>query len=392
VSLRLLVIVETFGDARGTDVFCNALAEALRRRHHVTTIAASASGPDVEETDGVIRLGPSVLADSDALGVALASRVAVDGFDLVYNLSGLSFGNTVALTLLATHPALPLVNHFQALLGSYAGEEGWGAATVDFNQEGQRDIAEQAALNIFLSQSEYRDALEAGFDLSRGVASVIPAGVRAEDVATVEARDWLPPSRRRAGARPTVFLAAGRFNDYVKGGDLVYRAFTYLHRRNPDVFLVAVSNSRRFASLLQELPPDAYTIVDWLPRPEFLATVAGVDVVVVPSRYESFGLIAVEAMMLGKPVIANNVGGLNEIVHHGRTGVLNDLREGSFGLYRALQLFAADPALAGEMGRAAQRYATREFDLERICDLVDRNLAATIVRSRSLASRVPWAR
>ena len=384
MSLRLLVITDTLdaGSEKGSDVFCTALTHALRARHDVTVITSGAPDTGVLEVDGVIRLAPEVIADAAALEQALARHVAPEQFDFIYNLSGLGFGNTIGFTLLGGPRKIPLVNHFQTLLGSYALHEGYDHTTVDFNQEGQREIAKEAALNIFLSQSEYRDALLAGFDMSQSLASVIPAGVDRADIEGVVPSEAVPAN---GGKRPTVFLTAGRFSDYIKGGDLVYRAFTYLHRRVPDVFLVVVSNSPRFADQLRELPATAYKIVDWLPRAEFLSMIAAADVVVLPSRYESFGLTAVKSMMLGKPVIANSVGGLQDIVHHGQTGLLNEARDGSFGLYRALRLFADRPGLAAEMGEAARTYAMREFNLERVCDLVDKNLAAAQVRFRSQA-------
>jgi len=389
-----MVITDTFRTtgARGSDVFCTALTESLQRRHAVTVItSADSSCPDVAESEGVIRLGPSALADPDELQRVLLHPLAAADFDLIYNLGGMIFGNTIVSTILETNSRLPLANHFQTMLGSYAGEEGYGKATVDFNQEGQKESAERAVLNIFLSQSEYRDALLAGFDISHGMASVIPAGVNTVDFRAVDTQDWLPPTRLKDASRPTVFLTAGRFSDYIKGGDMIYRAFLHLYKRNPNVFLLVVSNSRRFADLLQELPEDAYRIIDWLPRPQFLATIAGADVVVVPSRYESFGLTAVEAMVLQKPVIASNVGGLQEIVYHGETGILTDIRDGSFGLYRALTLLADNPSLRQEMGKNAAKHARREFDLDRVSDLVEKSLAAAVVRHRSLARGLAFA-
>jgi glycogen synthase len=282
------------------------------------------------------------------------------------------------------------VNHFQAMLGSYAAEEGRADQTIAQNRESQKGVAEQAILNIFLSQSEFRDTMAAGFDISRCPASVVPAGVRSADLRQVVADDRLMPERLEDGTRKIVFVTAGRFSDYIKGGDLIYRAFTYLHRSNPNVYLLVISNSRRFSSILRDLPDGAYKIVDWLPRPQFLATLAAADVVAVPSRYESFGLVAVEAMMLGKPVIANNVGGLQEIIHHGRTGILNDLREGSYGLYRAMKLFADNDRFRTEVGEAARRYAEREFDLDRVADLVQKSLDAALMRNRSLAAACPY--
>ena len=248
MSLRLLVITDTLdaGSEKGSDVFCTALTHALRARHDVTVITSGAPDTGVLEVDGVIRLAPEVIADAAALEQALARHVAPEQFDFIYNLSGLGFGNTIGFTLLGGPRRIPLVNHFQTLLGSYALHEGYDHTTVDFNQEGQREIAKEAALNIFLSQSEYRDALLAGFDMSQSLASVIPAGVDRADVEGVVPSEVVPAN---GGKRPTVFLTAGRFSDYIKGGDLVYRAFTYLHRQVPDVFLVVVSNSPRFADL-----------------------------------------------------------------------------------------------------------------------------------------------
>ena len=391
--MKLLIITDRLegNSTKGSEVFCSQLTQRLRHGNQVTVITSSDSGAEVENGDGVIGIGSGLVFDPETLQQRLANRVSVSDFDLVYNLGGMLFGNTVAATLIASNGPLPLVNHFQAMLGSYASQEGYSDQTVESNRESQKQIAQQGILNIFLSQSEFKDAMVAGFDISRSEVSVIPAGVRSKDLRSVVAGDDLLPVRGEDGKRPTVYLAAGRFDDYIKGGDLIYRAFTYLYERTPNVFLLVISNSRRFSNVLRDLPENAYRIVDWMPRPEFLAAMAAVDVVALPSRYESFGLIAVEAMMLEKPVVANNVGGLQEIVHHGKTGMLNDLREGSFGLYRALRVFADDARLRAELGKAGRRYAEREFDLDRVGDLVQKSLDATLMRHRSLASSFPYS-
>ncbi len=218
----------------------------------------------------------------------------------------------------------------------------------------------------------------------------MPAGVDYSEIEDVPRE--VAPIERTEGKKRTVFLTSGRFSDFIKGGDLIYRAFSYLYRSNPDVFLLVVSNSARFQELLKDLPQDSYRTIDWLPRGEFLKTLASADVVVLPSRYESFGLIAVEAMMLHKPVIANNVGGLQEIVHHGATGILNELRDGSFGLYKAMKVFADQPDVCRAMGRAAHKHAVREFELGRVSELTSKSFDAALVRHRSLAAGSPFTR
>jgi glycosyltransferase involved in cell wall biosynthesis len=62
----------------------------------------------------------------------------------------------------------------------------------------------------------------------------------------------------------------------------------------------------------------------YLEHPEEL--VQNLDLVLVPSEYEPFGLVAIEAMALKKPVIANNVDGLKEIIENNVNGFLLDIK------------------------------------------------------------------
>jgi D-inositol-3-phosphate glycosyltransferase len=80
------------------------------------------------------------------------------------------------------------------------------------------------------------------------------------------------------------------------------------------------------------------------------------DVVLVPSRSESFGLVALEAAACGTPVVANAVGGLLTIVEHGRTGFLVADRQPDVFARHIAQILD-DPALAARMSSAAAERA-----------------------------------
>jgi len=71
-----------------------------------------------------------------------------------------------------------------------------------------------------------------------------------------------------------------------------------------------------------------------------------------PSRTESFGLVALEAAACGTPVVAANVGGLRSLIDDGHTGFLVDGRTGHDFAAPVERLFA-DPGLAGEIGVSA---------------------------------------
>jgi len=96
------------------------------------------------------------------------------------------------------------------------------------------------------------------------------------------------------------------------------------------------------------------------PQPHHLLSTyyRAADVVVVPSRSESFGLVALEAAACGIPVVASSVGGLRTLVDDGRTGFLVESRDPEEFAARLDQLFA-DPQLAAEMGAAAAEGAAR---------------------------------
>jgi glycosyltransferase involved in cell wall biosynthesis len=106
----------------------------------------------------------------------------------------------------------------------------------------------------------------------------------------------------------------------------------------------------------------AGSTVEWLgPRDDIPALLAGADALVVPSRWEGFGLAALEGMAAGVTVIASRVDGLAELV--GDAGVLVPPGDAP-ALRAALQQVSADPALRARCASAGPARAT-EFSLER---------------------------
>lgn len=105
------------------------------------------------------------------------------------------------------------------------------------------------------------------------------------------------------------------------------------------------------------------------------------DVVVVPSWYESFGLVLLEAMRLGKPVVACSAGGMVEIVVDGETGILvppNDPGR----LAAALARLCSDASLRRSMGAAAAARFERLYRLDHCVNRTEEFYADVIESSR----------
>jgi alpha-maltose-1-phosphate synthase len=117
-----------------------------------------------------------------------------------------------------------------------------------------------------------------------------------------------------------------------------------------------------------------FWIPEMLPRPDVVQILSHATVFVCPSIYEPFGLVNVEAMACGTPVVASAVGGIPEIVVEGETGHLVRFEPGDdpFGspadparfaadLAEHINALLADPDRAAGMGRAARARVEAEF-------------------------------
>jgi glycosyltransferase involved in cell wall biosynthesis len=152
-----------------------------------------------------------------------------------------------------------------------------------------------------------------------------------------------------------------------KGFDLAIEAFAKLRAVVPAVQLTIVGDGpekevllgqvrnlglSEFVSFAGEVGPD-----------EVREYIRGSNVVVVPSReHESFGLVAVEAALMERPVVASRLGGLAEIVVDGKTGFLVE-QEDAAEIARRLEQILTQPQLATKFGTAARERALKKFSI-----------------------------
>ena len=158
-----------------------------------------------------------------------------------------------------------------------------------------------------------------------------------------------------------ILLFVGRI-EALKGLDLLVHTAAHLDAR--DLRVIVVGNEADGSGDLAHLKQMAndLEIADSI---EFVGRVnqdrlpwyySAADVCVVPSYYESFGLVALESMACGTPVVASRVGGLPTIIDHGKTGYLKSWRCPE-AFASSLEMILVNGSLQDSMGRAARESA-----------------------------------
>lgn len=196
-----------------------------------------------------------------------------------------------------------------------------------------------------------------------------------------------PPPTRPAPLQfdPPVLLCAGRI-EHEKGFDVALEAFAEVLRSDARArLMIAGDGSLRaeLEGLARRLGlADSVEFLGWVSPTRMVTLINRCTAVVVPSRGEGFGVIALEAALMSRPVVASNVGGLPEVL--GDAGVLVP-PEDSHTLAVAILRLLGDPDEAREVGRALKRRATRDFTADGHADQWEELYAHMIMRERSLA-------
>jgi glycogen synthase len=224
-------------------------------------------------------------------------------------------------------------------------------------------------------QARRADALVTHSDAHRRVMSA-ETGIPADRIRLIplglEARpDFVRPPRP-PGPPTVVYL--GRL-EHRKGTMDLLDAVPRVLRDVPDARFVLIGadrphapGGRLHADYVAELPAavrERITLTGPLPGPEVDRWLQAADLFVAPSRYESFGLIFLETMRWGTPVVGTTAGGIPEIVEDGVSGVL--VRPGAAGeLAEAITGLLQNPERRAAIGAAGRRRMETEFTVERM--------------------------
>ena len=168
-----------------------------------------------------------------------------------------------------------------------------------------------------------------------------------------------------------VVLYIGRIH-WIKGVDILAKAYALLARQPSfkDTILVIAGPDdgylSKVKSLVRELGiSDSVLFTGPLYGRDKLSAYVDAEVVVLPSRYETFPNTVLEAYACSKPVVASNVEAISDIVLHEKTGLL--FQDGDVkGLANAIAYMLTHPEEAEKMGHNAQKLVEEKFSIDRV--------------------------
>ena len=173
---------------------------------------------------------------------------------------------------------------------------------------------------------------------------------------------------------PPRLLCIGRLSP-EKGFDLAVTAFATVVRRFPRARLLIAGDGVSRSELEQQVAKQGIRhcvdFLGWVEPAEVLPLVNGSTMVLMPSRQESLPMVALEAALMARPVVATRVGGLPEVVEHEQSGFLVETGDSrAFGA--AIESLLRQPSLALQMGQAARSRAQQMFSWKTHVDAYDR--------------------
>jgi phosphatidyl-myo-inositol alpha-mannosyltransferase len=355
-------------DPGGVQVHVRELAERLRSRHHEVVVLAPLRGGEVPL--GVRRVGRPIDIPYNASNAPIdprpwairAVRAELRRFrpDVIHAHEPLAPSTSLWATLAGD---VPVVGTFHS-----------GASRsrlYDLAAPLLRRVARRLAIRVAVSEAAARFAARR----IGGSFEIVPNGVDVRRFANAE------PSSLGDGRK---LLFVGRL-DRRKGFPVAVEAFGRLAEDRPDLRLVVAGDGPDRDAITSLAPSvrDRVTMLGTVPHQDLPPIHAACDVYLgCAVGGESFGIVLVEALAAGVPVVASDIAGYSEVIREGEDGLLVPARNASAlaaGVTRVLD----DPMLAERLRKGGRRRA-RSFDWAVVTDAIEQRYRRATASPASL--------
>ena len=348
------------GDTGGMSIYIREMAKELAAMGHKVDIFTRSQEPDLPE---IVEFAPR----ARLVRVKMGEQVGLDKL-LVYNTApdlaceiedfrkklGLKYDlifshywiSGITGRYLQAGWQAPQITMFHTL-GAIKNALGIGEDEPDLRLEEERQVAADSR-RIIASTEREKIALFRFYDVPPEKVSVLPCGVNLEQFRPLDKTAMR--LKLGLGENPLI-LFVGRI-ERLKGLERIIMALSYLTSIKPRLVVVGEDGNRsgeiqnlKLLAIKQDVA-DSVVFKGLAPYEQLVEYYNAADVCVFPSYYESFGLVPLEALACGTPVVATDVGDLKNIIREGETGfVLTNYRAGIMAEKIAAVLTKTNPKL-----------------------------------------------
>jgi glycogen synthase len=262
---------------------------------------------------------------------------------------------------LVAHPAIALAEYFDVPLVStiHATEagrhSGWVSGPISRQVHAVESWLVRESDSLITCSASMSDEITELFGPGLAEIRVIRNGI--------DAARW-PFALRQPRKGPAQLLFLGRL-EYEKGIHDAIAALPRIRRTHPGTTLTIAGGGTQQQWLVAEARKHkvlkATTFVGHLDHDALIRLLHTADAAVLPSHYEPFGIVALEAAATGIPLVTSDVGGLGEAVINGQTGMSYPPRDVA-RLTAAVRVVLDDPDAAQQRAIAARERLTSDFD------------------------------
>jgi len=208
-------------------------------------------------------------------------------------------------------------------------------------------------------------------ELKRVATALCPRA--ADKISVVPFGVTLPPETSAPPPTPPLRLIYAKIHHHRYGPDILIRALSQVVKVIPDVRLTLAGDGEMTDSLRELITDlglsDMVSLPGFVPPDQIYGLLREHHIMVMPSRHEAFGVVALEAGACSRPVIAADVGGVSEVVRDGVTGVLVPPDDPE-ALSDAIIRLGRDEKMRVRMGAEAYSWVQERFQWDKSLDMM----------------------